>query len=426
MIRALNLFRSRATAAQSLLRHGSNAAVQKRFLSIHEHLSMGLLNKYGINTPKFLTAKDADEAYHAAQKFGGKPIVVKAQVLAGGRGKGHFDNGLQGGVHLVKTAEEARELAGKMIGNKLITKQTGAGGRLCNAVMIAEARTPKHEYYVALLNDRVSQLPVLIASNQGGMSIEDVAKENPDAIVTTPIDFTKGLDFETAKQVAHKLGFSGSEQEKEAADTFVKLYQLFSERDATQVEINPLAESEDGAVLCMDAKLGFDENADFRQKEVFEMRDLTQEDPSEVKAGKYGLNFIKLDGNIGCLVNGAGLAMATLDVLSLNGGKPANFLDVGGGANAEAVKQAFDIVLEGEGVRAIFVNIFGGIMRCDVIAEGIIKATKEMDLHIPLVVRLQGTKEEEAKELIRKSGLKIQAYNDLDEAARKAVEAAAH
>ena len=327
---------------------------------------------------------------------------------------------------LTCSPEEARELAGKMIGNKLITKQTGAGGRLCNAVMIAEARTPKHEYYVALLNDRVSQLPVLIASNQGGMSIEDVAKENPDAIVTTPIDFTKGLDFETAKQVAHKLGFSGSEQEKEAADTFVKLYQLFSERDATQVEINPLAESEDGAVLCMDAKLGFDENADFRQKEVFEMRDLTQEDPSEVKAGKYGLNFIKLDGNIGCLVNGAGLAMATLDVLSLNGGKPANFLDVGGGANAEAVKQAFDIVLESEGVRAIFVNIFGGIMRCDVIAEGIIKATKEMDLHVPLVVRLQGTKEEEAKELIRKSGLKIQAYNDLDEAARKAVEAAAH
>ena len=231
--------------------------------------------------------------------------------------------------------------------------------------------------------------------------------------------------METAKQVAHKLGFSGEQQENEAADTFVKLYKLFRERDATQVEINPLAESEDGAVLCMDAKLGFDEHADFRQKEVFEMRDLTQEDPSEVRASKYGLNFIKLDGNIGCLVNGAGLAMATLDLLSLNGGKPANFLDVGGGANAEAVKKAFEIVLEGEGVRAILVNIFGGIMRCDVIAEGIIKATKEMELKIPLVVRLQGTKEQEAKELIRQSGLKIQAYNDLDEAARKAVEAAA-
>jgi len=312
-----------------------------------------------------------------------------------------------------------------MVGSKLITKQTGAAGRVCNSVMIAEARTPKHEYYVAILNDRVRQLPVLITSNQGGMSIEEVAKENPDAIITTPIDYTKGLDMETAKQVAHKLGFSGEQQENEAADTFVKLYKLFRERDATQVEINPLAESEDGAVLCMDAKLGFDEHADFRQKEVFEMRDLTQEDPSEVRASKYGLNFIKLDGNIGCLVNGAGLAMATLDLLSLNGGKPANFLDVVGVRNAEAVKKAFEIVLEGEGVRAILVNIFGGIMRCDVIAEGIIKATKEMELKIPLVVRLQGTKEQEAKELIRQSGLKIQAYNDLDEAARKAVEAAA-
>lgn len=312
-----------------------------------------------------------------------------------------------------------------MIGAKLITKQTGAAGRECNAVMIAEARTPAHEYYVAVLNDRVSQLPVLIASNQGGMSIEDVAKENPDAIITTPIDFTKGLDMETAKSIAHKLGFSGAKQEDQAADTFVKLYQLFAERDATQVEINPMAESQDGEVLCMDAKLGFDENAEFRQKEVFDMRDLTQEDASEVQAAEYGLNFIKLDGNIGCLVNGAGLAMATLDVLSLNGGKPANFLDVGGGANAEAVKRAFEIVLQSKEVRAIFVNIFGGIMRCDVIAEGIIKATKEMELKVPLVVRLQGTKEQEAKELIRESGMKIAAFDDLDEAARKAVEVAA-
>lgn len=291
--------------------------------------------------------------------------------------------------------------------------------------MIAEARPPAHEYYVAVLNDRVRQLPVLIASNQGGMSIEDVAKENPDAIITTPIDFNKGLDMESAKQIAHKLGFSGSKQEDQAADIFVKLYKLFWERDATQVEINPMAESKDGEVLCMDAKLGFDENAEFRQKDVFDMRDLTQEDPSEVQAAEYGLNFIKLDGNIGCLVNGAGLAMATLDVLSLNGGKPANFLDVGGGANAEAVKRAFEIVLQSKDVRAIFVNIFGGIMRCDVIAEGIIKATKEMELTVPLVVRLQGTKEQEAKELIRESGLKISAFDDLDEAARKAVEVAA-
>lgn len=311
-----------------------------------------------------------------------------------------------------------------MIGSKLITKQTGAAGRICNEVMIAEARPPKHEYYVALLNDRVSQLPVLIASNQGGMSIEEVAKENPDAIINTPIDFTKGLDLKTAEEVAHKLGFSGAKQEKEAAETFVKLYKLFEDKDATQVEINPMAESKDGEVLCMDAKLGFDDNADFRQEDVFKLRDISQEDPAEVEAGKYGLNFIKLDGNIGCLVNGAGLAMATLDVLSLNGGQPANFLDVGGGANAAAVKKAFELLLESKDVRAIFVNIFGGIMRCDVIAEGIIQATKELQLSIPLVVRLQGTKEAEAKKLIKESGLKIFAFDDLDKAAQAAVDAA--
>lgn len=311
-----------------------------------------------------------------------------------------------------------------MLGAKLITKQTGAAGRACNAVMIAEARAPAHEYYAAILNDRVKQLPVLIASNQGGMSIEEVAKENPDAIVTTPIDYTKGLDMKTAEGIAHKLGFSSSKLEKEAAETFVNLYKLYEEKDATQVEINPLAESKDGEVLCMDAKLGFDDNADFRQEDVFKLRDTTQEDPSEVEAGKFGLNFIKLDGNIGCLVNGAGLAMATLDVLSLKGGKPANFLDVGGGANAAAVKKAFELLLESKDVRAIFVNIFGGIMRCDVIAEGIIQATKELQLTIPLVVRLQGTKEAEAKKLIQDSGMKIFAYDLLDEAAQAAVQKA--
>ena len=311
-----------------------------------------------------------------------------------------------------------------MLGAKLITKQTGAAGRICNKVMIAEARPPKHEYYVAVLNDRVKQLPVIIASNQGGMSIEEVAKENPDAIITTSVDFTKGLDSKTAGEIAHKLGFSGPEQEKQAADTLQKLYKLFDAKDATQVEINPLAESKDGEVLCMDAKLGFDDNADFRQQDIFKLRDTTQEDASEVDAGKYGLNFIKLDGNIGCLVNGAGLAMATLDVLSLNGGKPANFLDVGGSANTAAVKKAFELLLSAKDVRAIFVNIFGGIMRCDIIAEGIVQATKELELKIPLVVRLQGTKEQEAKEIIRKSGLKIFAFDGLDEAAKKAVEEA--
>ena len=310
-----------------------------------------------------------------------------------------------------------------MVGSKLITKQTGAAGRVCNSVMIAEARTPKHEYYVAILNDRVRQLPVLITSNQGGMSIEEVAKENPDAIITTPIDYTKGLDMETAKQVAHKLGFSGEQQENEAADTFVKLYKLFRERDATQVEINPLAESEDGAVLCMDAKLGFDEHADFRQKEVFEMRDLTQEDPSEVRASKYGLNFIKLDGNIGCLVNGAGLAMATLDLLSLNGGKPANFLDVGGGATKERVIEAFKIILADHSVKGVLINIFGGIVRCDMIAEAIIAAVQEVNVTVPVVVRLEGNNAELGAKLLDESGLKLISANGLADAAEKIVAA---
>ncbi|PWN40323.1 putative beta-succinyl CoA synthetase precursor [Ceraceosorus guamensis] len=400
------------------------AAQQVRNLSIHEYQSMELLGKYGIATPKSVAAKTADEAASVFEKHFPKGAVIKAQVLAGGRGKGHFEGGLKGGVHVVKSAEEAKKIASQMLGHKLITKQTGAGGRICNAVMLAELRTPAHEYYIAVLNDRSTQLPVLIASNQGGMSIEDVAKENPDAIITTPIDFTKGLTQDKALEIAKKLGFSKPELEQQAAETFVKLYTLFKEKDATQVEINPLAESQDGAVLCMDAKLGFDDNADFRQQDIFKLRDTTQEDPDEVEAAKSGLNFIKLDGNIGCLVNGAGLAMATMDTLKLNGGNPANFLDVGGGATAEAVKKAFELLLSAN-PKALFVNIFGGIMRCDVIADGIIQATKELELKVPLVVRLQGTKEAEAKAMIKESKMKIFAFDDLDEAASKAVEAAA-
>jgi len=311
-----------------------------------------------------------------------------------------------------------------MLGAKLITKQTGAAGRICNTVMIAEARPPAHEYYVALLNDRVKQLPAVIASNQGGTSIEEVAKKDPSAIITTPLELETGLTPKTALEIAQKLGFSGQKQEQQAADIFQKLYKLFEEKDATQVEINPLAETKDGEVICMDAKLAFDDHADFRQHDVFELRDKTQEDPTELDAGEYGLNFIKLDGNIGCLVNGAGLAMATMDTLTLNGGRPANFLDVGGSANAAAVKKAFELLLSSKEVKAIFVNIFGGIMRCDVIAEGIVQATKELGLNIPLVVRLQGTKEKEAKDIIKQSGLKIFPCDGLDEAASKAVEAA--
>ncbi|KAI5475805.1 succinyl-CoA synthetase beta subunit [Pseudohyphozyma bogoriensis] len=402
------------------------ASSQRRHLSIHEYLSMNLLNEYGVPTPKSKAAHSAKEAFEVAKAFGSDKLVIKAQVLAGGRGKGHFDgpNGLKGGVQMVDSPEQAEKFASQMIGNKLITKQTGAAGRACNAVMLAERRTPTHEYYVAILLDRGIGGPALVASRQGGMNIEDVARDDPSAILTVPIDFDNGLSRELALETAKKLEFEPENQEK-AADVFIKLYKLFKEKDATQIEINPLAEVEGGDVLCMDAKLGFDDNADFRQEAVFKLRDLTQEDPSEVEAAKSGLNFIKLDGSIGCLVNGAGLAMATMDVLNLNGGSPANFLDVGGGATAEAVKKAFELLLSEKAVKSIFVNIFGGIMRCDVIAEGIIMAAKELEMTIPIIVRLQGTKEHEAKKLIQASGMKIHSYDGLDEAAAAAVKAAA-
>lgn len=386
---------------------------------------MKLLNDYGIATPKSIAAKSPQEAYDVAKNFGRDKLVIKAQVLAGGRGKGKFDNGFQGGVHMVDSPEQAKQVAEKMLGAHLITKQTGAGGRICNAVMLAERRQPAHEYYVAVLNDRASQGVVLVASAQGGMNIEEVAAKDPTAIITTPIDFEKGLSKSEAISIAQKLGFKDESTQSEAADIFINLYRIFKDKDATQIEINPMALTTDGQVLCMDAKFGFDDNAAFRQKDIFALRDITQEEPSEVEAQKADLNFIKLDGSIGCLVNGAGLAMATMDVLSLHGGNPANFLDVGGGATPDTVKKAFEILVSDPKVKSIFINIFGGIMRCDYIAEGVIKAAKELNLTIPLVVRLKGTKEAEAKQMIRESGLTIIPFDSLDDAADRAVQLAA-
>ncbi|KAJ6604319.1 succinate-CoA ligase [Mycena vulgaris] len=408
--------------ARTLARAAS--AGQRRFLSIHEYQSVTLLNSYGIPTPKSIAAKTPEEAFEVAKNFGQDQLVIKAQVLAGGRGKGKFDSGFQGGVHMVSSPEQAQEYASKMIGHNLITKQTGAAGRICNAVMLAERRNPKHEYYVAVLNDRASQGVVLVASAQGGMNIEEVAAKDPDAIITTPISFEHGLTKPEALAVAAKLGFKDGAQ-GEAADIFINLYKIFKDKDATQIEINPMAETDDGHVLCMDAKFGFDDNAEFRQQDIFALRDISQEEPSEVEAQKANLNFIKLDGSVGCLVNGAGLAMATMDVLALHGGNPANFLDVGGGATPDTVKKAFEILLADPKVKSIFINIFGGIMRCDYIAEGVIKATKELALDIPLVVRLKGTMEKEAKQMIKDSGLKIIAFDSLDDAAERAVQLAA-
>jgi len=290
--------------------------------------------------------------------------------------------------------------------------------------MLAEVHTPVHEYYVAVLNDRASQGIVLVASAEGGMNIEEVAARDPDAIITTPISFEKGLSKAEAIGIAQKLGFKKESTQSEVADIFINLYRIFKDKDATQIEINPMALTENGRVLCLDAKFGFDDNAEFRQKDIFALRDISQEEPSEVEAQKANLNFIKLDGSIGCLVNGAGLAMATMDVLSLHGGNPANFLDVGGGATPETVKKAFEILIADPKVKSIFINIFGGIMRCDYIAEGVIKASRELNLTIPLVVRLKGTKEVEAKQMIKESGLKIIAFDSLDDAAERAVQLA--
>ncbi|PNS18547.1 hypothetical protein CAC42_5086 [Sphaceloma murrayae] len=394
---------------------------QRRFLSVHEYRSAQLLESYGIGVPKGGVAHSASEAETVAKSISDNDMVIKAQVLAGGRGKGHFDNGFKGGVRIVYSPQEAKILANEMIGHKLITKQTGERGRICNSVYIVERKFARREFYLAVLMDRASQSPVIVASSQGGMDIEGVAKENPEAILTTVIDINKGVTDEIAHKIATDIGFS-EQCVDEAVSTIQKLYKVFMEKDATQIEINPLSETSDHKVLCMDAKLNFDDNADFRQKEVFEWRDTSQEDADEVKAAEHGLNFIKLDGDIGCLVNGAGLAMATMDIIKLNGGQPANFLDVGGGATPEAIKQAFELITSDPKVTAIFVNIFGGIVRCDAIAKGLIQVVESMNLRIPIIARLQGTNGEQAHKLINESGLKIFSIDDLQEAATKAVQ----
>ncbi|KAG0634197.1 hypothetical protein HOY80DRAFT_987810 [Tuber brumale] len=398
-----------------------NGISQKRQLSIHEYLSANLLKSYGVGVPRGAFAKTAEEAEAVAKDIGGEDLVIKAQVLAGGRGKGTFDNGLKGGVRLIGSPTEAKMFASQMIGQKLITKQTGPGGKLCTGVYICERKFARREFYLAILMDRATQGPIIVSSSQGGMDIEGVAKENPDAIVTTPIDIHKGVTDEVATKVATSLGFS-EQCIPEAAQTIKNLYKVFVEKDATQIEINPLSETNDHKVLAMDAKLGFDDNADFRQQEIFSWRDTTQEDPDEVKAAEHGLNFIKLDGDIGCLVNGAGLAMATMDIIKLNGGQPANFLDCGGGATAQAIEQAFQLITNDPKVTAIFVNIFGGIVRCDAIAKGLIATVENMSLRIPIVARLQGTNMQAAQKLINESGLKIFSFEDLQDAAEKAVQ----
>jgi len=379
------------------------------------------MDKYGVRTQRWRLATTPEEAESAAKDLAAREFVVKAQILAGGRGKGTFDNGFKGGVHLCKTASEARAFAEKMLGHKLITKQTPPGGSPVNKLMIAESVDLARELYFAILMDRASKGPVIVVSTQGGMDIEAVAHDTPHLIFKEPVDIAVGIKPEQTRRLAEKLGFKSEQKIADAQNQMAHLYDLFIKTDATQVEVNPFAETTDGKVYAVDAKINFDDNAAFRQKEIFDQGDSSEEDPREVAATKVGLNYVGMDGNIGCMVNGAGLAMATMDIIKLYKGAPANFLDVGGGANEQQVTEAFKILTSDKNVKAILVNIFGGIMRCDTIAQGIIAAAKEVKLRIPLIVRLEGTNVSLGKELLEKSGLPIITASNLDEAAQKAV-----
>lgn len=400
-------------------------AASKRHLNLHEYMSADILRQYGICVPGGLTATTAAEARTAADQIPGREWVVKAQVLAGGRGKGHFDNGFQGGVHMCYSLDEVERVAGRMLGSNLITQQTGESGRPCNTVFICERKFPRREYYCSITMDRGTGEPgskfgpCLVASAAGGMNIEQVALENPDAIIKHHIDMDKGLSIEEARDIALRVGFPEDTREH-AADFFTKLYTVFIEKDCTTVEINPMSEDVDGSVMAMDAKLNFDDNAFYRHEDLFKLRDWSQEDKREAQAAEADLNYIGLDGHIGCLVNGAGLAMATMDIISLYGGSPANFLDVGGGATADQVTQAFELITSDPNVRAILVNIFGGIMRCDVIAQGIVNAAEHLSIKVPIIVRLQGTRVDDAKAIIASSQMKILSCDSFDEAAKMA------
>lgn len=391
-------------------------------MNIHEYQARNLFQQFGVATPQGREASTPAEAEAAAAALAGKKIVVKAQVHAGGRGKGTFKNGFQGGVHLCSTAAEARSIAEKMLGQTLVTHQTGPEGKLVSKVLVAEAAHIARELYFAILLDRASSAPMIVASTEGGMDIETVADRSPEKILREPIHPLLGLQPFQTRKIAYALGLTGPLM-TQAGKLFSAMYRLFVERDCSMIEVNPLVVTPDGQLLALDAKFNFDDNALYRQPDIAAMRDKTEEDPREVAASEYSLNYIGLDGNIACLVNGAGLAMATMDIIQHAGGKPANFLDVGGGASKEQVAAAFKIILSDPNVKGILVNIFGGIMDCNVIATGIIAAAKETALNLPLVVRLEGNNVAAGKETLAKSGLRLIGASDLDDAARKVVAA---
>lgn len=386
-------------------------------MNIHEYQGKEILRKYNVPVPRGIPAFSVDEAIKAAETLGGPVWVVKAQIHAGGRGKG-------GGVKVAKSMEQVKEYASSILGMTLVTHQTGPEGKKVNRLLIEEGADIKKELYVSLVVDRVSQQVALMASSEGGMDIEEVAESHPEKIHTLLIDPQAGLQDGQADDIARKIGVPDASI-AQARQALQGLYKAFWETDASQAEINPLILTGDGKVIALDAKFNFDSNALFRHPEIVAYRDLDEEDANEIEASKFDLAYISLDGNIGCLVNGAGLAMATMDTIKLFGGEPANFLDVGGGATTEKVTEAFKLMLKNPNVQAILVNIFGGIMRCDVIAEGVIAASKAVSLSVPLVVRMKGTNEDLGKKMLAESGLPIIAADTMAEAAEKVVAAAA-
>jgi succinyl-CoA synthetase beta subunit len=391
-------------------------------MNIHEYQARELFEKFGVATTKGAVASTPEEAAAVAEGLGTKEFVVKAQIHAGGRGKGTFTNGFKGGVHITSSVEKVREIAGQMLGQTLVTHQTGPEGKLVSKVLIAEPATIAKELYFAILLDRASGAPVVIASTEGGVDIEHVAEHTPEKIFREHIHPTLGLQPFQTRKIAKKLGLAGA-QINAASKLFSNMFKLFLARDCSQIEVNPLVITKEGALIALDAKFNFDDNALYRQPEIVAMRDKSEEDPREVAASEYSLNYIGLDGNIACLVNGAGLAMATMDIIQYAGGKPANFLDVGGGATKEQVTAAFKIILSDAAVKGILVNIFGGIMDCDIIANGILAAAKEVNLTIPLVVRLEGNNVEAGKKTLAGSGLAVISASDLADAADKIVAA---
>ncbi len=394
-------------------------------MNIHEYQAKALLRSYGIPVSDGRVVLKAEEAKTAAGELDGPLWVVKAQIHAGGRGKGHFkepEAGEKGGVRLARSVEEASQFARQMLGRTLVTIQTGDTGKVVNRIYIEDGSDIDREFYLALLIDRQTSRISIVASTEGGMSIEDVAHDTPEKIHTFTIDPATGFQDFHGRRVAFSLGLSGN-QVKQCVKIVRDLYRLFTDKDMDMLEINPFCVLKDGSLKLLDAKMGFDGNALYRHPDIAALRDETEEDPKELAASKFDLNYIALDGEIGCMVNGAGLAMATMDIIKLYGAEPANFLDVGGGATKEKVTEAFKIITSDPNVKGILVNIFGGIMRCDIIAEGVIAAVKEVGLQVPLVVRLEGTNVELGKDIIRKSGLNVIAADDLKDGAEKIVKA---